>query len=75
VHSIYRKPTTAAMAMSRMCKVLAISAFCRPNTQNPSITNYLVTIVLPKPVIAILVPKLVAMATTLGHSISTIFFR
>ena len=39
----------------------------------PSITNCLIAILLTKPVIAILVPKLVAMATTLRQSISTIF--
>jgi len=37
---------------------------------NPPITNCVVAIVLTKPVIAILVPKLVAMATTLRHLIS-----
>jgi len=62
-----------AMATSPMCKVSAISAFCRPTTQTPSITNCLVAIVLTKPVIAILVSKLVTMAMTLRHSISTIF--
>jgi len=39
----------------------------------PSITTCLVAIILTKPVIAILVPELVAMATTVRHSISTIF--
>ena len=63
-----------AMATSPMCKVSAISAFCRPTTQTPSTTNRIVAIVLTKPVIAILVPKLVAMAITLRHSISTNFW-
>jgi len=36
-----------------MCKVSAISAFCRPTTQPPSITNCLVAIVLTNPVIVI----------------------
>jgi len=57
------------MATSLGCKVSAISAFCRPTTQTPSITNYLVAIIHTKP-IAILVPKLVSMATTLTHLIS-----
>jgi len=39
------------------CKVSAISGFCPPTTQTPSITNCLVAIILTKPVIAILVPK------------------
>jgi len=51
----------------------AIPAFYRPTAQNPSITNCLVAIVHTKPVIAILVPKLVAMATTLRHSISAMW--
>jgi len=59
-----------AMATSPMCKVSAICAFCRPTTQTPSITNCLVAIVHTKPVIAILVPKLVAMATFLRASIA-----
>jgi len=42
-------------------RVSAISAFCRLTTQTPSISNSLFVIVLTKPVIAILVPKLVAM--------------
>jgi len=58
----------AAMAMSRSCRVLAISAFRRPTTQFPSTTNCLVTIIHTKPVIAILVPKLVAMAMFLSTS-------
>jgi len=55
----------------------AISAFCRPTTQTSSITNRLVAIGHTKPVIATLVPKLVAMATSLdprsrlcGHRIA-----
>jgi len=63
-----------ATAMSLRCKVPAISAFCWPITQPPpNITNCLVAIVLTKPVIAILVPKLVAMAMTLRYSISARF--
>jgi len=62
-----------AMATSPMCKVSAISAFCWPTTQTPFLAKCLDAIVLTKPVIAILIPKLVAMATTVRHSISTIF--
>jgi len=62
-----------AVATSPMCKVLAISLFCRPTTQTPSITSCLVAVVLTKRVIAILVPQLVAMTTTIRHSISSIF--
>ena len=54
--------------MSPMGKVSAISAFCRPTTQIPSITNCLVAIALSKPVIANCIPKLVAMATSLSNS-------
>ena len=50
--------------------IAAISAFCRPTTQTPSITNRLVAVVHTKPVIAILVPKLVAMATSFRPSMS-----
>jgi len=50
------------MATSLQCRVSAVSAFCRPTTQTPSITNCLVAVVHTKPVIAVLVPKLVAMA-------------
>jgi len=70
VHPIYGKTKTVATAMSLSCTVSAISAFCWPTTQTPSITNCLVAIIHTKPVIAILVPKLVAMATTHRHSIS-----
>ena len=38
------------MATSLRCRVSAISAFCRPTTQTPSITNCLVAIVRTKPV-------------------------
>jgi len=48
---------------------------CQPTTQTPTITSYLVAVVLTKPVIAILVPKLVAMATTLRHSMLVGFLR
>jgi len=54
-----------AMATLVSCSVSAISAFCWPTTQTPSITDSLVAIVHTKPVRAILVPKLVPMATTL----------
>ena len=43
--------------MSLSCRVSAISAFCWPTTQTPSITNSPVAMVHTKPVIAILVPK------------------
>jgi len=55
------------MATSLSFRVLAISAFCRPTTQTPCITNRLVAIVHAKPVIGILVPKLGAIATSLDH--------
>ena len=58
------------MATSLSCRVSEISAFCWPTTQTPSITNRLVAIIHTKPVIALLVPKLVAMATSLRPSIS-----
>jgi len=58
------------MATSLSFRVSTISAFCRPTTQTPSITNRLVAIVHRKPVIAILVPKLVTMATSLRSLIS-----
>jgi len=48
------------------CRVSAISAFCWTTTQTPSISNCLVAVVHTKPVIAILVPKLFAMATSLS---------
>ena len=54
------------MAASLNCRVLAVSAFCRLTTQTPSITNCLVAIVHTKPVIAILVAKLVAKAMSLS---------
>jgi len=57
-----------AMVTSLSCRVSAISAFCWPTTQIPSITNSRVAIVRTKQVIAILVPKLVAMATSLSTS-------
>ena len=57
-----------AMATSLSCRVSAISAFCWPTTQTPSTTNSLVTIVHTKPVIALLVPKLVTMTTSLSIS-------
>ena len=61
-----------AMSMSLSCGVSVIPAFSWSTTQTPSITNCLVAIVHTKPVIAILVSKLVAMATTLRHSISAV---
>jgi len=60
------------MATSLSCRVSAISAFCWPTTQTPSITDCIDAIVHTKPVIAILVSKLVAVATTLRHTISDI---
>jgi len=62
-----------AMAMSLSCKVSAISAFCRLATQFPTITSSLVAIVHSKRVIAILLPKVVAMATSLRTSESPVF--
>jgi len=59
-------PKLVAMAMSLRCKVSAISAFSRPTTYTLSITSCLVTVVHTKPVITILVSKLVAMATSLS---------
>jgi len=53
------------MAMLLRYEISAISAFCRPTTQTPSITNSLVAVVHTNPVIAILVPKLIDMAMTL----------
>jgi len=69
VHPIYGKPKMIAMATSLRCKVPAVCAFFRPTTQTPSITNCLLSIVLTKPAVAILVPKLVVMPTTLRHLI------
>ena len=42
-----------AIATSLRCRVSAISAFCQPTTQTPSITNSLVAIIHTKPVITI----------------------
>jgi len=61
------------MATYLSSRVSAISAFCWPITQTPFITNSLVAIVHTKPVIAMLVPKLSAMAKTIRHSISAMF--
>jgi len=71
VSDIQKTKKMVAIATSLSCRVLAISAFCWSTTQTPSITNSLVAIDHAKPVTAILVPKLVAMATTLRHSISS----
>jgi len=54
-----------AMATSLSCRVSEISAFSQQPLKPASIINCLVTIV---QVIAILVPKLVAMATSLSTS-------
>ena len=54
-----------AMLTSLSFRVSAIPALCQLTTQTPSITNHLVAMVHTKPVIAILVPKFVAMATSL----------
>jgi len=56
------------MATSLSCRVSAISACCRVSTQTSSISNAVVAYVVichTKPVIATLVSKLVAMATSL----------
>jgi len=50
------------------CSVSAISKLCWLITQTLSIANSLVTVVNTKPAIAILVPKLVAMALSLKTS-------
>ena len=68
--SFIRKPHII-MAMSLSCRVSTISAFCWATTKTPSITNRLVAIVHAKPVIALLVPKLVAVATSLRPSSSS----
>jgi len=73
VHPVYSKTKMVVMATSLSCRVSGLSAFRWPTTQTPSITNCLVAIVRTKSVISVLVPKLVAMATTLRHSISTMF--
>jgi len=56
------------MATSPTCKVLAISAFYRSNTQTPLHNQLPSRYLCTKPFIAILVPKLVAMATSLSTS-------
>jgi len=56
------------MAMFVSYMVSAIAALCRPTTKTPSITNRLVAIIHTKPVIAILVPKLIVMAASLRPS-------
>ena len=62
-----------AMATSISCRVSAISALhLLADHSNPSVTNCLVAIVHTQPVIAILVPKLVAVATTVRHSITAV---
>ena len=60
-----------AMATALSCRVSA-TAFCQLTTQALSISNRLVVVWHTKPVIAILVPKLVAMATSLRPSISAV---
>jgi len=57
VYPIYGKTKMVAMAKSVSCRVSATSAFCRLTTQIPSITT--------QNQLAILVPKLIAMTTTL----------
>ena len=64
-----KKMVVTATSLSCRVPVYAICAFCWPTTETPSITNSLVTIVHTKPVIAIFVSKLVAIAMTLRHSI------
>jgi len=66
LYPIYRTTKMVAMATSLRCSVSAISTFCWPTTQTPSTTNSLVVVVHTKPVIAILVPQLFAMAMSLS---------
>jgi len=64
--------------MATLLRVSAISAFCQPITHTHSITSCLVAIVHTKPVMAILVPELVVIATslsTLGLPCNTWFLQ
>ena len=61
-----------AMKTSLSCRVLAVYAFYWPTTQSPFITISLVAVVHTKPVIAILVQKMVVMATSLRTSKSAV---
>jgi len=54
------------MAASLTCRVSAVSAFYWLTTQTPSLSKCTVVICHTKPVIAILVTKLVAKATSLS---------
>jgi len=69
MHPIYRKPKNGCHGSVPW--VQSIGSICRPTTQTPSITNCLVAIVhnfTQSQLIAILVPKLVAMAKSLSTS-------
>ena len=57
-----------AMATFLSCRVSAISVFCRLTTQTLSISNHPVVIFHTKSIIAILITKLVAIATSLRPS-------
>jgi len=50
--------TTEVIAHCHRCKVSAISAFCQPTTQTPSISNCLVTMVHTMPVNSNFSPKI-----------------
>ena len=52
------KPKLVAMATSHRCTVSAISAFCRPITHTPSITNCLVATLHTKPANSNFSPKI-----------------
>jgi len=71
VHPIYTKPKWLPWQHPLCAKYRQYLHSVGQPLKLPSITNCLVAIV--KPAIAILVPKLVAMATTLRHSFLTIF--
>ena len=58
MHPIYGKPKMVAMATSLTRRVSAISAFYRPTSQTPSITNRLVAIIHTKPVNSNFSPKI-----------------
>jgi len=73
VHPYIESQKMVAMVMSLNYRVAAVSGFCWPTSQTPSITNRLVAIVHTKPAIVILVTKLVAMAISLRNSKSAIF--
>ena len=72
MHPYIESQKVVAVVTSLNYRVAAISGFCWPTTQTPSITNRLVAIVHTKPAIVILVTKLVAMAMSLRTSKSAI---